>query len=319
VLRLRLDFEVALPVTSIFASAGLPGARAVLLGATSEAVPALILAEPERAESTPLASFALPRAGLPGGYDLPALCRVGDGFALVTDDTVALWRSFAHPPARLRHAPLRADAYGRAPTIGAGGLSDDPDAALLFFHGSRRIDETRRFTLLRLDVPTGEAHAEWLTDAGLPLALDEAGLPPRPPTRPELCEPPLLHHGSFVGGRLRLFSLGFGVNVVRWGMDFAAAVRLDGSRVVETWVCEEPAYGTFASSGRYLMLRPLRAGGAWKGSSRALDLDTGELHALALPRGRAKYRLVDHCDGIYWLLSPYSPDGSRIAACHLDE
>src|SRR5262249_22627036 len=125
---------------------------------------------------------------------------------------------------------------------------------------------------------------------------------------------PILYDGYWRAGRLRLFTVGLIGNYVRWGMTYSIDAEIRNGRAAIAWTCEEGCLGAYTSSGRYLILNPLRSNGPMRGAGRLLDLETRELHAITMPRGYAKFFLVDHVDGLFWLESRRG-EPLRVIAC----
>ncbi|MGX4585663.1 hypothetical protein [Paenibacillus chitinolyticus] len=59
--------------------------------------------------------------------------------------------------------------------------------------------------------------------------------------------------------------------------------------------------GRFTASGRYCVLNPIyKAADSWKGRQKLFDMEQGELVDIHLPRGYAKYNVMDHAGGYFW-------------------
>lgn len=246
------------------------------------------------------------------------LCPMGEGFALVSGARVMRWKSFgAAPQSFVRVDPFLSNQHGYKVGIWRGGLSDDPDAALVLLHEPQMMHEATRYALLRLHEPTETARWEWTDAAGDPpfLAKEDFPIPDFWRVGNHFADiRPFLDHGSWVGGRLRLFALGgLTSNFVRWGMDYSIDATVEGRCVVARWVSDEPSWGRYTSSGRRLLLRPLRASGRRKKVCRLLKLETGEVQPIALPPGLAEYIPIDERAGTFWL-APAS-GAAQLVAC----
>jgi hypothetical protein len=94
--------------------------------------------------------------------------------------------------------------------------------------------------------------------------------------------------------------VGLNGNYERWGMDYSIAAEVRDGHAAVVWTAEPGSFGTFSTSGRYLIVNPLREGGAGRGASRLFDLETGESHAVTMPRGFAKFQVADHAGDRFW-------------------
>ena len=111
-----------------------------------------------------------------------------------------------------------------------------------------------------------------------------------------------------------------GSSVPKWGADFFTVTRVLPDGTVTAPLYEESGWkrrpgkhglrGRITSSGRYVVLTPVFATGAWKGRQRLLDLSTGDVVEPALPRGAARMRIVDHGGSTFWL-----SDGAQRVLC----
>jgi len=298
----------------------LPGARAAAVVSSPSGSWSLVLIDGGAVSSRPIDVALLPGAVDSPGRGAPVvLCRLGSGFALVSPTGVARWKTISADPQRFERAdPFPLNAHGFKVDVLQGGLSDDPDAALLFLHEPQLIDAATRYALLRLEEKKGIARWEWTDGAGEPPALEKEDFPIPASWRASGSIDqirPFIDHGSWVGGRLRLFVLGgLTGNFARWGMDYSIASTIEHGRAVDKWFADEASWGFFTSSGRYLILKPWSSRGPTKGASRLLDIGSQELHAIKLPRGFAGHRPADHDDGTFWLTHTRGWT-SRIVAC----
>jgi hypothetical protein len=314
VIQLRTVFTVDIGgdalITDIVA---LPGARAAALVSRQNGSSSIALVDGGGALSWSLADVEDRPWGL-------ALCRLGEGFALVSDRATIRWSRFDSAAQNFaREDPFPANKNGFKVGIQRGGLCDDPGAALLFLHEPQTTMGTTRFALLRFDEATATARWDWTDAAGEPpwLYKEDFPIPDEWQGGYRLFDKirPFLDHGSWVAGRLRLFALGsLTGNFIRWGMDYSIAAVVEERRVVAKWAADEPSWGRFTSSGRHLLLRPLRANGATKGASRLLEFETGEIDTIKPPRGLAGFRPADEHEGTFWLTHNKGWT-SRIAAC----
>lgn len=322
-IRLSASFAIDLPDDAFLMELmALPSARAAAVLADGAGRRSLVLVDRGAAVARPIDDALLPGAVDAAGRGNPVvLGRLGEGFVLLSPTGAVRWRAFGQEPqAFVRADPFPKNQHGFAVGVARGGVSDDADAALLFLHEPQLLDMTTRYALLRLDAQTGTARWEWVDAAGEPPALRKEDFP-----IPEYWRSspsfdairPRIDHGAWTGGTLRLFVLGGLASFERWGMDYAIAATVRDGRAVEQWVCDEPSWGTFTSSGRYLILRPLRANGPSKGRPRLLDLGTNEVHAVQPARGLAGYVPVDHCDGTWWM-TRREGRSCRIAACEAE-
>lgn len=76
-------------------------------------------------------------------------------------------------------------------------------------------------------------------------------------------------------------------------------------------------YSMFSSSGKYCCLWSIyKSTDPWKGKQRLLELDSGDLIELSLPRGYTKFRFVDHNGGYFWFaLGDQKQSSERIIRC----
>lgn len=313
-MRVRHLHAIDLPSGSFVLSfVALPSARAVAVLGSSEG--RLSFASIDARERT---IVPLDESLVHGAMDPPrassrvALARVGEGFALVTDLGATRWKRFGAEPTRHRRTdPFPQNAHGFRVGISNGGISDDPNAALMLLHEPQQIDAATRYALLRFDDATATARWEWLQPNGEPPGLDRNDFPIPDHWRASSHLDdvrPFLDHGAYVGGRLLLFALGgLNANFARWGMDYSVAVRVEAGRPTPLWQAPESCWGRWSSSGRFLLARPLRPKGPMKGITHLLDADDLSLHRLELPRGFGKHRALDHDDGIVWLTNDPSP------------
>lgn len=241
----------------------------------------------------------------PVAYGGTVLCGMGHGFALLSKTGVTRWARLDAAPERFqRQDPFPKNEHGCAVGQHKGGVSDDPDRALVLFHRHQIVDSVTRYAFLRLDGESGQARWEGLDLQGEPptLHLEDFPIPEVWRTSSYFHEiQPHLHHGAWRGGRLRLFVIGGLASFVKWGMDYAIGATVEAGRAHHFWTCSEGTWGTFSSSGSYLICRPLRKNGPSKGAPGLLDLETNELHAMKLPRGCAGFQPIDHRDGTFWL------------------
>lgn len=74
----------------------------------------------------------------------------------------------------------------------------------------------------------------------------------------------------------------------------------------------------FTSSGRYAVLAHFyKSTDEWSGRQKLLDLETGELIDLALPRGMSRFRIVDHAGDRFWLTSADDFGRQNPVSCRL--
>jgi hypothetical protein len=321
-IALKADFSVvADPDELLFDFAAFPGGRAVaVLHHKIDQSYSLARFERER-----LIRAKIDGAMVPGVDEHPqyfhraVFCRVGSGFALVSPKAVALWRALESEPQRFdRVDAFPRNQHGFSVEVSAVGVSDDPNAALVLLREPQVIDDITRYALLRFDQARAECRWEWVDSEGDPPWLSRDDFP-IPSTYQQLSDKrwfarPILYHGDWRGGRLRLFTVGLHGNYERWGMDYSIDAEISDGRAAIGWTCDENCFGAYTSSGRYLILNPLRPKGPIGGVSRLLDLETRELHAITLPRGFAKFLGADHADGTFWL-KPRRGEPLRFVAC----
>ncbi len=109
-------------------------------------------------------------------------------------------------------------------------------------------------------------------------------------------------------------------SVPRYGADFFTIARVTADATVTGPLYQQSGWmrqpgkhginGKITSSGRYVVLTPVFATGEWKGKQRLFDITTGEVIDPGLPRGAAKMRIIDHCEGTFWL-----SDGAQRILC----
>jgi hypothetical protein len=297
---------------SILDFTALPEGRAVAVTVRAGAF-ALALIEATGVRYVPIDAALLP--GLPPTTRISeraVLCRVGSGFALVASEGVAHWASYdARPRVLRRDDRFPANAHGFTVQVASGAASDDPGRALVLLREPQRIQSVTRYAWLRLD-QSETATWEGLAPDGDPRWLPPEAFPPPLPTIPTEHARPILFHGDWRDGRLRLFVVGSEPNYVRWGMTYAMAVEVRASEVVRTWTADETCFGTFSTSGRYLLTTPSRKNGPSRGASSAVDLASGEHHAFSLPRGLTRYEVADHAAGRFWLRARHG-DAPKLA------
>jgi hypothetical protein len=306
-IRLRDLFRIDIPDDALVSSlTALPAARAVAKIAHREETPSLMLIDRGVADMRPIDEALVPGAAAARGpFDPVVLTRVGQGFVLVSPTGAARWRAFGDEPRTFaRVDPFPKNKHGFTVKLAQGGVSDDPDAALLFPYEPQSAEKVTRYALLRFDERASTTRWEWVDGSGDPPFLFKEDFPIPDHWRSMSSFDgihPRVDHGAWVSGTLRLFALGGLGSFLKWGMDYSIAAVIRDGRAVDQWACDEASWGRFASSGQYLILNPLRKNGPSKGRSHLLDLRTNELHALQLPRGFAGYTPVDHDGGTLWL------------------
>lgn len=77
--------------------------------------------------------------------------------------------------------------------------------------------------------------------------------------------------------------------------------------------------GTFTSSGRYCILNSVYQNtDPWKGRQMLFDMVKQQLIEVALPRGYAKHRLVDHAGDWFWAERNIQGESRRIARLRVE-
>jgi len=187
--------------------------------------------------------------------------------------------------------------------VAAGGASDDPNKALVILREPQVVVDVTRYAWLRFDDAEGSCRWEGLNPDGDPRWLDKEDfpIPPEYQSSPTLRLRPIVFHADWRAEKLRIFVVGLNGNYERWGMDYAIAAEVRDGRAAVVWVGEQGCFGTFSTSGRYLIVNPLRAGGPSRGASRLFDLETNDLHAVTMPRGFAKFQIADHAGDRFWI------------------
>jgi len=305
---------------ALFDFSALPGARAVSVVSQGEDY---VLA---RIDSTGPSYLPIGPALIPGlaqgrrSFERAVLSSLGNGgFALVAPEGVVRWRSFDDEPRVFQRVDrFPRNEHGFSVGIAAGASSDECDAALVILREPQVIYDVTRYAWLRFEDAAGTCRWEGLTPQGEPpwLAKEAFPIPPHYLSNPTLLGllRPILFHASWRGGKLRVFVVGLQGNYERWGMDYSIAAQVGNAGVTATWVADENCFGTYSASGRYLVINPLRAGGPSRGASRLLDLETGELHAVTMPRGLARFQIADHADGLFWIRTRRG-ESLRLATC----
>ncbi len=255
----------------------------------------------------------------PRYFERAVLCRMGEGFALVAPEGVARFRRFDAEPRVFR----RIDRFQRNPLgfvlqIASGGSSDEPDTALVILREPQRVTDVTRYGWLRFDEAEGSCRWDGLDPDGDARFLDKADFPIAPSylSSPGLLPSlrPIVFHADWRAGRLRVFVVGLNGNYERWGMDYSIAAEVKDGRASVIWAAEPDCFGTFSTSGRYVVINPLRANGPSRGASRLFDLQTGEVHAVTMPRGFAKFQVADHAGDRFWIRTRRS-EPLRFAMC----
>jgi hypothetical protein len=321
-IALKANFSVAAdPAELLFDFAAYPGGRAIaVLHHRTDQTYSLARFEREllvRAKIDGAMVSGLDES--PHSFHRAVFCRVGSGFAVVSPKAAALWRTLDSEPQRFdRVDAFPRNEHGFTVEVSKGGGSDDPTAALVLLHDPQVIDSITRYALLRFDEARAECRWEWVNSGGDPpwLARDDFPIPVllQQPSDTRTFARPILYNGDWRGGHLRLFTVGLTSNFERWGMDYSIDAEISNGRAAIGWTCDEDCFGAYTSSGRYLILNPLRPKGPIAGASRLLDLETRELHAITLPRGCAKFLVADHVDRMFWL-KPRRGEPLRVVAC----
>ncbi|WP_139368704.1 hypothetical protein [Agreia bicolorata] len=181
-------------------------------------------------------------------------------------------------------------------------FSNSTSFPVSFEAGRVQAEEPRHWAILDIDVSRGQA--AWTNWASLrPTQLEHYQY-----DDPPKVEALAMRHDellvSTIGGKT--------TSVNKWGMDYYAllATQADGDLTSVTWggtalPNDNKKHGvsvSFTTSGEYAVLTPTFASGSWKGAQRLLDLATGEVDSVQLPRGSGKYaRIIQHLDGNFWI------------------
>jgi hypothetical protein len=305
-IALRLERVLPDVLGALFDFSALTGDRAVAVLAQGASDVLARFSGGEEPAYLPIDSALIPGAKRePRYFERAVLCRVGNGFALVAPEGVARWRSFEDEPRSFRRVDrFPRNQHGFAVQIAAGGASDDPNAALVILREPQIVHDVTRYAWLRFDEADGGCRWDGLRADGDPCWLDRDDFPIPPLVHsmdPTFVLRPILFHADWRAGSLRVFVVGLNGNYERWGMDYSIAAEVRGGRARVVWASEPGCFGTFSTSGRYLIVNPLRMNGPTRGASRLFDLDTGELHTVAMPRGFAKFQVADHAGDRFWI------------------
>ncbi len=317
-IKLLIDFVVdAESSRLLFDFAAFSGERAVAVLAGNlregDAGHSIVRLTRDGVSATPIDSTLVPgTAHHPPPYERAVLCPMGSAFALVAPNGTARWATFDGDPEQYtREDPFPPNQHGNRVKISKGGVSDDPSVALVFLR-ENYVQDVTRFARLAFDPERRTCAWQGLRSDGDAPWLSADDFPVSPLRSLQEDPRPIFFHGSWREGRLRLFTVGLNGNYVRWGMDYSIAATVENGRAVGHFTSPEQSYGTYSASGRYLILQPHRGR---QNRSSLLELATGEVHDVKLPRGYSKFVVADHAGETFWL-TPVGNEPLRFVACH---
>lgn len=212
----------------------------------------------------------------------------------------------------LAHPRHTADSHYRVEHCGSGTRHCVP----VVFSAPTDQDAGRHLGLLEIDVPG--CRARWLHTAvdGSPRTtrLDEyasfhrGDMPPggiRFDEQNRLVHdlPPVITDCAWAGNQWYLYAAGFHPNLVRFGIPLGVLTRnfVDLGLLQVVARPQEPCYAHICSSVDRAIFSPLRANGPRKGKQTLLMFGDDEEHSIVLPRGHAKFQVLEYGAGHYWL------------------
>jgi hypothetical protein len=202
--------------------------------------------------------------------------------------------------------PMFNAQYKVSYTVVACGNSATTAIPVIFGHPDDRGDYPGFMALLDIDID-GRTASWRVHDGKLPQPViishkrhgaDERGL-----------RGSIIHDAAWTGEKLLIFTIGATSLYFRGGMSYSILLETDvnAGSPRQLYDCDENVFGMFCASLDKVILTPLYQSGTRKGKQSLYDMQKSAEESINLPRGHAKFTVLDVGEQFAWLAPRSNP------------